>query len=189
MKGAAVSLIALNLAAVSALLVASAVCARRSGSDRVRQLWLAIAAFAAVLMSGWVVRLFSHVPASGSPAARMWQRVEPIFSVVPPVAGLAVGVVALVLVPRAVRALQQSERMYTAMLRRVSSLPSLEDIALTRREREVVDVLRAGSLDNASIAERLGIAPNTAGTHVRNIMRKAGAADRRDLMLLGERNG
>jgi DNA-binding CsgD family transcriptional regulator len=55
---------------------------------------------------------------------------------------------------------------------------------LTVREREVVDVIGTGQLSDREIAETLFIAPATAATHVKNILRKTGLNSRRDLLLL-----
>ena len=62
---------------------------------------------------------------------------------------------------------------------------SLESFDLTAREREVVQVICDGQHSDAAIAAVLVISPHTAGTHVRNILRKTGLKSRRDLMLLG----
>lgn len=47
----------------------------------------------------------------------------------------------------------------------------LEDVRMTRREREVIELIAEG-LSNKEIAQRLGIATHTVKTHVRNVMEK-----------------
>jgi DNA-binding NarL/FixJ family response regulator len=47
----------------------------------------------------------------------------------------------------------------------------LEDVRMTRREREVVDLIGEG-LSNKEIAQRLNIASHTVKSHVRNVMEK-----------------
>lgn len=49
--------------------------------------------------------------------------------------------------------------------------------ALTRREREVAELVAAG-LTNRRISERLYISPRTADTHVGRILKKLGASSR-----------
>jgi DNA-binding NarL/FixJ family response regulator len=49
---------------------------------------------------------------------------------------------------------------------------------LTRREREVLTLLRA-RLTDAEIAQLLCVSPRTVDTHVGNILRKLGVANRR----------
>lgn len=51
---------------------------------------------------------------------------------------------------------------------------------LTRREREVLGLILL-RCSNAQIAERLGLALPTVKTHVRGLLRKLGAASRREL--------
>ena len=54
---------------------------------------------------------------------------------------------------------------------------SLEDLGLTRREREVLVLLAEGH-SNRRIAEALFISENTAGVHVSNILGKLGVGTR-----------
>ena len=48
---------------------------------------------------------------------------------------------------------------------------TLEDVRMTRREREVIELIGEG-LSNKEIAQRLNIATHTVKSHVRNIMEK-----------------
>ena len=61
---------------------------------------------------------------------------------------------------------------------------SIDELNVTSREREVMDAIAAGQLSDREIADALYISPATAGTHVRNILRKAGLHRRNDLLLL-----
>ncbi|HEX8945613.1 MAG TPA: response regulator transcription factor [Gemmatimonadaceae bacterium] len=47
----------------------------------------------------------------------------------------------------------------------------LEDVRMTRREREVIELIGEG-LSNKEIAQRLNIASHTVKSHVRNVMEK-----------------
>ena len=47
----------------------------------------------------------------------------------------------------------------------------LEDVRMTRREREVIELIGEG-LSNKEIAQRLNIAAHTVKSHVRNVMEK-----------------
>jgi NarL family two-component system response regulator YdfI len=60
--------------------------------------------------------------------------------------------------------------------------------ALTRREREVLQML-AGGLANKEIAARLNISDHTAKFHVAAILGKLGAATRTEAVALGIRRG
>lgn len=56
----------------------------------------------------------------------------------------------------------------------------VEQARLTTREADVL-VLVLGGLSTAAVAERLCVSPATARTHCRALLRKLGAADRREL--------
>jgi DNA-binding CsgD family transcriptional regulator len=47
----------------------------------------------------------------------------------------------------------------------------IEDVRMTRREREVIELIGEG-LSNKEIAQRLNIAAHTVKSHVRNVMEK-----------------
>jgi DNA-binding CsgD family transcriptional regulator len=57
-------------------------------------------------------------------------------------------------------------------------------LGITRREKEIIALVSEG-LANSDIAERVGISVRTVETHLRNIRRKTGAADRDALRLFG----
>lgn len=59
---------------------------------------------------------------------------------------------------------------------------------LSGREREVLTLVARG-LNNAEIAEVLGLSPLTAKTHVSRIMGKLGARDRAQLVIVGYESG
>jgi DNA-binding CsgD family transcriptional regulator len=61
--------------------------------------------------------------------------------------------------------------------------PALEAAGLTPREADALALLLAGATDRR-IATTLGVAPSTARSHVRAVLRKAGVADRRALLAL-----
>jgi DNA-binding NarL/FixJ family response regulator len=66
--------------------------------------------------------------------------------------------------------------------------PARELEALTDREREVV-ALVADGLSNTEIGERLVVSPATAKTHVSRAMRKLGARDRAQLVVVAYESG
>jgi DNA-binding NarL/FixJ family response regulator len=53
---------------------------------------------------------------------------------------------------------------------------------LTPREREVLTLIASG-LNNAAIASRLGLAPNTVGNHISNIFAKLQVASRAEAIV------
>ncbi|HWE10448.1 MAG TPA: response regulator transcription factor [Solirubrobacteraceae bacterium] len=81
------------------------------------------------------------------------------------------------------------------LLRRLGENPSAatapapdEPLDLTRREREVLELIAAGH-SNKRIAFELGIAEKTVKTHVGHLLAKLGVADRTQAALLAVRRG
>jgi DNA-binding CsgD family transcriptional regulator len=92
--------------------------------------------------------------------------------------------VVLWLVKRVLHSIGTSERLARVMVQSPLHDERVSELALTARELEVMKAMAEGSISDQQIGDLLGIAPNTAATHVRNILRKAGVHDRRDLLLL-----
>jgi two-component system, NarL family, response regulator YdfI len=80
--------------------------------------------------------------------------------------------------------------MQAAIPATVPASPSFDELAepLTRREREVLQMLAAG-LGNKEIASRLGISDHTVKFHVASILAKLGAETRTEAVSLGIRRG
>ena len=67
-----------------------------------------------------------------------------------------------------------TESLFSQIARSAESVPAarvLEDVRMTRREREVIELIGEG-LSNKEIAQRLNIAAHTVKSHVRNVMEK-----------------
>ena len=64
----------------------------------------------------------------------------------------------------------------------------LEDVRMTRREREVVELIGEG-LSNKEIAQRLNIASHTVKSHVRNVMEKLALHTRLQIAVYVRRDG
>jgi DNA-binding NarL/FixJ family response regulator len=75
------------------------------------------------------------------------------------------------------------EKLLEKVAEVLAAAPRRPHSPLTRREREVLVLLRAG-LENKEIARKLYIAPDTANKHVRNILRKLGAHSRAEVVSL-----
>ena len=68
----------------------------------------------------------------------------------------------------------------------VSAPPDTAKLALTAREREVLDLVRRG-LSNAEIGQALWIEESTAKVHVRHILRKLGVRTRTEAAVFAAR--
>ncbi len=64
----------------------------------------------------------------------------------------------------------------------------LEDVRMTPREREVIDLIGEG-LSNKEIAQRLNIATHTVKSHVRNVMEKLALHTRLQIAAYSHREG
>jgi DNA-binding NarL/FixJ family response regulator len=64
----------------------------------------------------------------------------------------------------------------------------LEDVRMTRREREVIELIGQG-LSNKEIAQRLNIAAHTVKSHVRNVMEKLALHTRLQIAAYSRRDG
>ncbi|MEI8384203.1 MAG: response regulator transcription factor [Planctomycetota bacterium] len=73
----------------------------------------------------------------------------------------------------------------------------VDDVQLTSREREVLELIAWENLGNKQIARRLEVSLYTVKNHVHNILEKLGVADRHDAvhharqrkLLVGDRSG
>jgi len=66
--------------------------------------------------------------------------------------------------------------------------PTLDDVRMTRREREVIELIGEG-LSNKEIAQRLNIAAHTVKSHVRNVMEKLALHTRLQIAAYSRRQG
>lgn len=158
--------------------------ARGELSPRLRTIaWLLVAVCGAYLL-GTVQRLALQATRAGwLPADAFgfllsdWQLVQ---SLVVAVLGLS----GLYVLRRVWPHLRRSDRVVTVFTERLALDVSVSELGLTARELEILEVIAEGKLSDQEIAEAFYISPATAGTHVKNIMRKAGVRSRRDLVLL-----
>jgi DNA-binding CsgD family transcriptional regulator len=91
--------------------------------------------------------------------------------------------VVLWLLRRVLHSIGKSERIARVMITSPLIRARTSELSLTAREVEVLEVMAEGNLSDQEIADLLHITPNTAATHVRNILRKAALHNRRDLLL------
>ncbi len=64
----------------------------------------------------------------------------------------------------------------------------LEDVRMTRREREVIELIGEG-LSNKEIAQRINVASHTVKSHVRNVMEKLALHTRLQIAAFARRDG
>ena len=173
----------LNLLLFGALAITAFRRARLEVSPRMRSLgWVAAAASSAFVM-GAAQRMMLQATRAGWIENRVSDFMLSEWQLVQSLAAMVVGLLALRAVTRVWGPLGRADRMVTVLTDRV--VP--EDVALgdlTEREREVLDAIGSGLLTDAELGEALFIAPSTARTHVKNILRKTSLGNRRELMLV-----
>lgn len=99
-------------------------------------------------------------------------------------AATLLGLVAVFTIRRHGTALRSVDRIAGAVGDRLLDGATLAELGLTRRELDVLEAIANGYVSDTDIGAHLFISPATAGTHVKNILRKTGLRSRRELMLL-----
>lgn len=88
---------------------------------------------------------------------------------------------------RFVSRMQESEQLISAVfgsgLARTRGA-GIDPRQFTSRERDVLSVIATGRIADKEIADTLHVSPHTAHSHMKNIMRKAGISNRRELLPL-----
>ncbi len=187
MRGLLIGLIAVNWVIFVSLFVVCLRIHRRARSETIRSLTLTFLLVLAVLIIGSTQRALLVATEAGAlpPAVRDVVLLEGQWILV--AAGAAFGVAGLTFIRRSLRRLERGERMVSVLTERAIIDMSVSDWGLTPRELEVLELIVSGSTSDDEIADTLYISPSTAATHVRNILRKAGLSNRKDLMLVGDR--
>ena len=86
---------------------------------------------------------------------------------------------------------RMTESLFSQIAKSVESAgpaPVLDDVRMTRREREVIELIGEG-LSNKEIAQRLNIASHTVKSHVRNVMEKLALHTRLQIAAYVRRDG
>jgi DNA-binding NarL/FixJ family response regulator len=86
---------------------------------------------------------------------------------------------------------RMTESLFEQILREAAAKEPgrvVEEVRMTRREREVVDLIGAG-LSNKELAQRLNIATHTVKSHVRNVMEKLALHTRLQIAAYSHREG
>ena len=151
---------------------------------RVRQISRIAAAMIAVLLlwSGYIVAV-NAVLGGFIPADRADQ-VFTIGGFIAAAATTGVGVLALIRVPKICKEMGRVRHMASVLSSRVADGREISQLGLTPREFEILEVMSEGFLSDKEISGALSMSPATAGTHIKNIQKKAALKDRGDLVVL-----
>lgn len=151
---------------------------------RIRPLAWGLAAVAVAFVLGAVTRLLLVGVRLGWLDGRVSDFVLGDWHLIQSLVATVLGIAGLVIARRTGGRLRQADRMVTAFADRLPAEADFETLGLTPRELEVLDVIAKGKMSDQEIAEQLFISSATAGTHIKNILRKSGMRSRRDLALL-----
>ena len=157
----------------------------RSGpTRRVREIsGVAMVMIALLVLWGVYIAALNVVSGGRIPADRAGQ-VSTIGGLIVAAATTGVSVMALVRVPRIGKQMERVTHMASVLSSRVEDGRDISSLGLTSREFEILEVMSQGSLSDKEISAALSLSPATAGTHVRNIQKKAALKDRADLVVL-----
>lgn len=158
--------------------------ALREDQPRIRPVAWGLAAVAIAFVLGAATRLLLVSVRLGWLDGRVSDFLLSDWHLVQSLMATGLGVGGLVLARRVGQPLRQADRIVSALSDRLPRGSELEEAGLTAREREVLAVIISGKLSDQEIADELYISPATAGTHVKNVLRKTGMSSRRDLVLL-----
>ncbi|HUF16018.1 MAG TPA: helix-turn-helix transcriptional regulator [Acidimicrobiia bacterium] len=183
MSVAIFSLIVVNSMMFGMLGVRAFVQGRKADSPYLRALAWVVSGACAAFVLGAAQRLAVQAVTAGwlpdiglSELTNEWQLVQSV-------AAFSIAVAGLWTLSRTWGPIRLSQQVASTLAGRLPDV-DLEECDLTTRERQVVDVIGRGQLSDREIAEALFIAPTTAATHVKRILRKTGLTSRRDLLLL-----
>ncbi len=177
-------IIVINFVLFSGLAAWAVRTALRDDSPRLRTLSWALAAVAVAFVIGSATRLVAVAVTQGWLSGKVGDFLTSEWQLLQSAAALALGLGGLAVVRRVVEPIRTADRIITVLSERLPTGAPISELGLTARELEVLEVIASGTLSDREIAEELYISPSTAGTHVTNIMRKAGCSSRRDLVLL-----
>lgn len=177
-------LIVLNAVVFLGLAGWSARFAVKEDSPRLRLLAGAMSVVSIAFVLGAVTRALLVATRHGWISGRVGDLVVADWHLLQSVFATLLGITGVILLRRYSASLKAADKIASAVSRHFLDGGSLEQFDLTSRELEILDGIGRGVVTDAEIAEEFFIAPTTAGTHVKNIMRKTGVKTRRDLVFL-----
>jgi DNA-binding CsgD family transcriptional regulator len=189
MGPALIVLITVNLLLFSGLSAWAWRYAAKETSPRLRLLSRGLSVVSLAFVLGAATRLAGVAVGLGWLPGRVAELILSNWHLLQSLASLALGFGVISVARRVGPPMRSADRIASAVSEHLLGGADLERFDLTPREIEVVQTIAAGYVSDVEIAELLYIAPATAGTHVKNILRKTGMRSRRDLALLVLSNG
>lgn len=157
---------------------------RRDPSPRVRLLAGAFVIVSIAFVLGAVTRLLGVAVTLGWLDGRVRDILVSEWHLLQSLGASGLAILAVVMIRRHAASLRTADRIASAVSDKLLEGTSLTEFGFTTREVEVLRVISEGHMSDSEIAQILFIAPATAGTHVKNILKKTGVGSRRELYLL-----
>lgn len=157
---------------------------RAEKSPRIRVLAGALTVVSIAFVIGAVTRLVGVGVQLGWFDGRVGAFLLSEWHLVQSLGATVLALVGITVIRRHGESLKSADRVASAVADRLLDGDSLTEVGLTKREIEVLRAIAEGHISDSDIAEILFIAPSTAGTHVKNILKKTGVRSRRELALL-----
>ena len=180
--------IAANVGVFAGLAVWAARSALREPPGRIRVLTWAFAAVSLAFVLGAVTRAVAVAVRQGWLSGRVGDFLVGDWHLVQALMATGIGIAGVVLVRKYASQVRAADRIAAKVSDHLLAGGSIEQFGLTNRELEVLAVIASGSTSDSQIADQLFISPATAGTHVKNILRKTGTKSRRELVFLVDSN-
>ncbi len=188
MRSSLILLAAINWVVFAVLLVLRVRAAATYPTRRLRTLgWVGALMCAAFLLVA-TQRLGIHMALFGALPEPAAEYLMSVGQLVLSVAITVMVVSAVYAMNRVGREVSRADQMVSILSNRIPRGLSVSDLGLTAREIEVLEWMSEGKLSDAQIATAMSISPATAGTHVRNILQKAGISTRTDLVVLATKD-
>ena len=157
---------------------------RSEESPRLRMLAGALTVVSVAFVIGAITRLFGVGVQLGWFDGRLGSFLLSEWHLVQSLGATVLALVGIAVIRRYGGSLKSADRVASAVADRLLNGGGLSEFGFTNREIEVLRAIADGHVSDAEIAEILFIAPATAGTHVKNILKKTGVRSRRELALL-----
>lgn len=179
-------IIVVNMTLFFAVAVSAWVVARRESSARMRLLARVVAVVALAFVLGAITRGIAVAVRLGWLEGRVADFMVGDWHLVQSVAALILGIAGITIIGRVAGPLRSADRIASSVSEHLLAGGTLDQLGLTNRETDVLEAIGQGHVSDQEIGALLFISPATAGTHVKNIMRKTGVKSRRELVLLIE---
>lgn len=184
-----IALLIVNWAVFAVLLVLRVRAASTYPTSRLRTLgWLGALAIGVFLLVA-TQRLGIHLSLAGLLPEDVVEYLVSLGQLVLSLVAMVTIAASVYVIRRLGREVSRADRMVRILSNRIPEGMLVSNLGLTARELEVLEWMSEGKIADTEIAAVMSISPATAGTHVRNIQRKAGIGSRPDLVLLATHDG